>query len=113
VATGVLVIALVGVAALWRSTHSATAGKFWNHNAATVLQYALPPVLALMSWTAQRLVSPRSARSTPEQLTQAQQALAHRGLDWWRGCPSRPGPVARSGRAEPAECAMGPATDWR
>jgi hypothetical protein len=99
VATGALGLAVVGVAALWWWTHSATAGKFWSHNAATVLQYAVPPVLALIGWTAQRLISPRSARSTPEQLTQAQQALAHRGLDWWRGVPEPawPGRPLRAG----------------
>jgi hypothetical protein len=64
-----------------------------------VLQYGLPVLLAVVGWSGQLLMSPRSDRSTPEEMAQALQALARRGLEWWRGVPEPawPGHVLRAG----------------
>jgi hypothetical protein len=99
IAVGAFVIAAVGIACLWWLTHAASLSKFWDKNGATVLQYAVPPVIALLGWIGQRLISSRSRRSTPEQLTQAQQALGRRGLEWWRAVPEPawPGQVPHAG----------------
>jgi len=71
----------------------------WHRNGATVLKYAIPPLIALLVWACKQLVNLRSERSTPEQLADAQQALASRGLEWWRGVPEPawPGHLLRAG----------------
>lgn len=92
-------IAMGAVALVWWLTDRSPADKFFHAHGATVLQYALPPVFALVGWTGQQLLEPRSKRSTPEKLVQAQQALARRGLEWWRGVPEPawPGRLLRAG----------------
>jgi len=99
VAVGAVVIVAAGIAFLWWRTGSASALPWWRHHGATVLQYGLPPLIALVGWTGQQLMSPRLERSTPEELVQALQALARRGLEWWRGVPEPawPGHVLRAG----------------
>jgi hypothetical protein len=102
---GVLAIVLGGVLLLWALSNSASVRSLWHGHGATVLQFAVPPVLALLGWTAQQLITSRSERSTPEQLMQARLALAGRGLEWWRGVPEPawPGHVLRAGRRRQAE----------
>ena len=92
-----LVIAMGAVALVWWLTDPLSAGRFWHEHAATVLQYAAPPVIALVGWTGQQILAPRFSRSTPDQLMLAQQDLARRGLEWWRGVPE----LAWPGRHSP------------
>ena len=94
-----LVIAMGAVALVWWLTDPLSAGRFWHEHAATVLQYAAPPVIALVGWTGQQILAPRFSRSTPDQLMLAQQDLARRGLEWWRGVPEPawPGRLLRAG----------------
>jgi len=99
IAAAALVIAMGAVALVWWLTDPSSAGRFWHEHAATVLQYAAPPVIALIGWTGQQLLAPRFSRSTPDQLVLAQQDLARRGLEWWRGVPEPawPGRLLRAG----------------
>jgi Protein of unknown function (DUF2510) len=94
-----LLIAMGAVALVWWLTDPLSADHFWHGHGATALQYAAPPVFALLGWAGQQLLAPRSKRSTPDQLIQAQQALARRGLEWWRGVPEPawPGRLLRAG----------------
>jgi hypothetical protein len=98
-ATCAFVIVAGGVAFLWLRSDPSTAHSLWFSHGTTVLQYGLPPLLALLGWTGQQLIGSRSERSTPEQLALARKALAGRGLEWWRGVPEPawPGQVLRAG----------------
>ncbi len=94
-----LVIA-AGVAALvWWLTDPKSADSFWHEHAKEMLQYATPLAIAFIGWTGQKLLAPCSLRSTHDQLMHAQQALARRGLEWWRGVPEPawPGRLLRAG----------------
>jgi hypothetical protein len=99
ITSAALLIAMGAVALVWWLTDPSSADAFWHGHGTTVLQYAAPPVFALVGWTGQRLLAPRSKRSTPDQLMLAQQALARRGLEWWRGVPEPawPGRLLRAG----------------
>lgn len=94
-----LIIGAGAAALIWWLADPKSADPFWHNHAKDVLQYAAPPVLAFIGWTGQKLLSPPSSRSTHDQLTQAQQALARRGLEWWRGVPEPawPGRLLRAG----------------
>jgi hypothetical protein len=94
-----LTIVAAGIALLW-SVHSSVAeSQLWRKHASTVLQYAIPPILALFGWTAQQLIAARPRQSTPDQLQEARKALVGRGNEWWRGIPQPawPGSVLRAG----------------
>jgi hypothetical protein len=99
ITSAAVLVAMGAFALVWRLTDPKHADHFWHANAATVLQYVAAPVIALIGWTGQQLLAPRSKRSTPDQLMQAQQALARRGLEWWRGVPEPawPGRMLRAG----------------
>lgn len=99
ITSAAVLVAMGAFALVWRLTDPKTADHFWDAHAATVLQYVAAPVIALIGWTGQQLLAPRSKRSTPDQLMQAQQALARRGLEWWRGVPEPawPGYLLRAG----------------
>lgn len=94
-----IIIGAGGVVLVWWLTDPKFLDPFWHNNAKQVLQLAAPPVLAFIGWTGHKLMSPPSLRSTHDQLTQAQQALARRGLEWWRGVPEPawPGRLLRAG----------------
>ncbi len=98
-AAGAIVIVGGGIALLWSFHHAISASGFWKSNAATILQYAVPLVLALLGWTAQQIITSRPQQSTPKQVKKARKALAGRGLEWWRGIPQPawPGRVLRAG----------------
>jgi hypothetical protein len=94
------IVAVAGGAALvWRLTDRRSADLYWANHAKQILQYATAALVAFIGWTAQKLLSTPSLRSTHDQLTQAQQALARRGLEWWRGVPEPawPGRLLRAG----------------
>jgi hypothetical protein len=94
---GVVVAGLAVV--LWWQSDPGTASHFWHHDSGTILQFAIPPVIAAAGWAGQQLLSQRPGRSTPDQLETARQALAGRGLEWWRGIPEPawPGHILRAG----------------
>lgn len=94
-----LTIAVGGFVLLWSLHYHVAASHLWHKQASTVLQYAIPPVLALFGWTAQQLIAARPRQSSPEQLQEAKKALVGRGLEWWRGIPQPawPGRVLRAG----------------
>jgi hypothetical protein len=94
-----IVIAVGGLVLLWFLHSDVSASPLWKKHAATVLQYAIPPVIALFGWTAQQIITSRPTQSTPKQLRKARKALVGRGLEWWRGIPSPawPGRVLRAG----------------
>lgn len=94
-----IVTGAVGLVLVWWLTNPQFADPFWHKNARDILQLATPPALAFIGWAGQKLLSPPSIRSTHEQLTRAQQALARRGLEWWRGVPEPawPGRLLRAG----------------
>lgn len=96
-----IVIVGGGVALLWSLHHAISASSFWKHHASTILQYAIPPVVALLGWTAQQVITSRPRQSTPKQVQKARKAVAGRGLEWWRGIPEPawPGRVLRAGLA--------------
>jgi hypothetical protein len=99
VTVAALLIGAIGAAFVWRLTDPKSVDRFWDHHAQEILQYATPAVVAFIGWTAQRVLSPPSLRSTYDQLKQAQLALARRGLEWWRGVPEPawPGRLLRAG----------------
>jgi hypothetical protein len=99
VASAALLMAMGAIALVWWLTDPSSAEDFFKAHGATVLQYAAAPMIALITWTGQQLLESRSKRSTPDQLMQAQQALARRGLEWWRGVPEPawPGRLLRAG----------------
>jgi hypothetical protein len=92
-------IATGAVALVWWLADPSSANDFLTAHGATTLKYAAPVVVGLVGWTAKQLLASRSKRSTPDQLMQAQQALARRGLEWWRGVPEPawPGRLLRAG----------------
>jgi hypothetical protein len=92
-------VAVGGIALLWSLHSSVAENKFWQHHGSTILQYAIPPILALFGWTAQQLIASRPRQSTPDQLQEAKKALVGRGNEWWRGIPQPawPGSVLRAG----------------
>ena len=92
-------IAVGGVILLWSLHNSVAESHLWRKHASTVLQYAIPPIIALFGWTAQQLIASRPRQSTPEQLQEARKALIGRGHEWWRGIPQPawPGRVMRAG----------------
>lgn len=94
-----LTVAVGGIALLWSLHSSAAESHLWHKHASTVLQYAIPPILALFGWTAQQLIAARPRQSTPEQVQEARKALIGRGFEWWRGIPQPawPGRVLRAG----------------
>ncbi len=94
-----IVIVGGGIALLWALHHAISASGFWRHHASTILQYAIPPVLALLGWTVQQAITSRPRQSTPKHVQKARKALASRGLEWWRGIPQPawPGRVLRAG----------------
>jgi len=100
-ALGVAAVAIaVGATALLWSLHRDIAhSALWKSSAPSVLQYAIPPVLALFGWIAQRIIVSRPTQSTPKQLRKARKALIGRGLEWWRGIPppAWPGRILRAG----------------
>ena len=100
-ALAVAAVAIAGGAtALVWSLHSDIAhSALWKSSASSVLQYAIPPVLALFGWIAQRIIVSRPTQSTPKQLRKARKALIGRGLEWWRGIPppAWPGRILRAG----------------
>jgi hypothetical protein len=98
-ASAAFLVAMGAVALVWWLTHQSSAGDFLHADGATALKYAVPPVVALVGWTGKQLLASRSRRSTPDQLMQSQQALARRGLEWWRGVPEPawPGRLLRAG----------------
>lgn len=95
----VVVIVIVATGLLWWRTNAGTADGWWKHHGEAVLGFAAPPLLALLAWVCKQLISERPKRSTPEQLSAAQQALTARGLEWWRGVPEPawPGQLLRAG----------------
>jgi hypothetical protein len=99
IASAALLVAMGAVALVWWLTDPSSEDDFLHAHGTTALQYAAPPLFALLGWTGQQLLAPRSKRSTPDQLTLAQQALARRGLEWWRGVPEPawPGRLLRAG----------------
>lgn len=88
-----------GIVLLWSLHGSVADSHLWHKHASTVLQYAIPPILALFGWTAQQLIASRPRQSTPEQVQEAKKALIGRGFEWWRGIPQPawPGRVLRAG----------------
>lgn len=99
VTVAALVIGAGGAAVVWWLTDPRFAHSFWHNHATQILQYGAPAVVAFIGWTGQKILYPPSLRSTHDQLTQAQQALARRGLEWWRGVPEPawPGSLLRAG----------------
>lgn len=99
IAVAALVVGAGGAALAWWLIDPRSADPFWRDHTKEVLQFAAPPVLAFIGWIGQKLLSPPSPRSTDDQLTHAQQALARRGLEWWRGVPEPawPGRLLRAG----------------
>ena len=91
--------AMGAVALVWWLTDRSSAHHFLTAQGPTTLKYAAPALVALVGWTGKQLLASRSKRSTPGQLMQAQQALARRGLEWWRGVPEPawPGRLLRAG----------------
>jgi hypothetical protein len=94
-----IVIAVGGTVLLWYLHHDVSTSHLWKNFAPSVLQYAIPPVIALFGWIAQQIITSRPGQSTPKQLRKARRALVGRGLEWWRGIPppAWPGRVLRSG----------------
>lgn len=96
-AAGALVIVVGTILfAFWR--HEPHSAHSFSSTDATLLQIAASPLLALLGWAA-RQARLGSGSSTPEELVQAQRALASRGLEWWRGVPEPawPGQIPRAG----------------
>jgi hypothetical protein len=93
-------IVVAGLAVLlWWQSDPGTASHFWHHDSGSILQFAVPPVIAAAGWAGQQVLSQRPGRSTPAQLEAARQALAGRGREWWRGIPEPawPGHILRAG----------------
>jgi hypothetical protein len=107
-----IIIAVGGILLLWALHHDVSASHLWQKHAATVLQYAIPPVIALFGWTAQQIITSKSTQSTPKQVRKARKALVGRGREWWRGIPSPawPGRVLRAGLS-PLEVTWAGTTD--
>jgi hypothetical protein len=98
-AAGAIAIAGGATALLWFLHNDIAHSSLWKHSASAVLQYAIPPVIALFGWIAQRIITSRPTQSTPKQLRKARKALIGRGLEWWRGIPppAWPGRILRAG----------------
>jgi ABC-type sulfate transport system permease subunit len=93
-----IAVVAAGVALLWWRSDVA-AGHWWQSHGTNVLKFAIPPMIAVLAWAFKQIVSSRPERSTLEQLSAAQEDLAARGLEWWRGIPQPawPGYVLRAG----------------
>jgi hypothetical protein len=98
-AVAAVVIAGGATALVWSLHRDIAHSGLWKSSASSVLQYAIPPVLALFGWIAQRIIVSRPTQSTPKQLRKARKALIGRGLEWWRGIPppAWPGRILRAG----------------
>ena len=85
--------------AVWWQSDPHAAVHIWDRYRSSVLQFAIPPVVAGAGWAVKQLLSERPGRSTPDQLEVARQALTGRGREWWRGIPEPawPGRLLRSG----------------
>lgn len=94
-----VIIGAGGAALIWWFTDPRASHPFWHNHVTQILQYGAPALVAFIGWAGQKLLSPPSLRSTHDQLTQAQQALARRGLEWRRGVPEPawPGRLLRAG----------------
>jgi len=94
----VILVVAGGIAVLWWRS-DVTAGHWWENHGTNVLKFVIPPMIALLAWAFKQMISSGPERSTPEQLSAAQQDLAARGLEWWRGVPQPawPGHVLRAG----------------
>ena len=94
----VILVVATGIAALWWRSN-AKAGHWWHQHGTNVLTFVIPPMIAALAWAFKEMIGSRPERSTPEQLSAAEQDLAARGLEWWRGVlqPAWPGHVLRAG----------------
>lgn len=94
----VIVVVAAGIVLLWWRSQ-VSAGRWWHNNGTDILKFAIPPLITLLAWAFKQVISSHRERSTPEQLSAAQQALAARGLEWWRGIPEPawPGHLLRAG----------------
>ena len=98
-AAAAIAIAGGATALLWFLHNDIAHDSLWKHSGSSILQYAIPPVIALFGWIAQRIITSRPTHSTPKQLRKARKALIGRGLEWWRGIPppAWPGRILRAG----------------
>lgn len=82
-----IAIVVLGIGFLLWKQDPVLSHKWWKNNSSTVIKIAVPALAALLARASQQLISSRLKQSTPEQLEQARQQLAGRGLEWWRNVP--------------------------
>lgn len=83
----VVVLVVAGIGFLWWRRDPVLSHSWWTRNSSDVIRFAVPASAALLARVSQQALSARMWQSTPEQLEQARQHLAGRGLEWWRRVP--------------------------